>query len=66
MYDIRNMAKKLITKILIGFRLDPRLKQVAVKAAQQENRSLSNYIENLILKDVEERGFLEKRIPSRK
>jgi predicted HicB family RNase H-like nuclease len=38
--------------------LDPRLKALAVEAASQENRSLSNYIENLIRKDVEARGLL--------
>jgi predicted HicB family RNase H-like nuclease len=47
-----------VTKILTGFRLDPRLKALAVEAAAQENRSLSNYIENLIRKDVEGRGLL--------
>lgn len=50
--------KKRVTKILTGFRLDPRLKALAVEAATQENRSLSNYIENLIRKDVELRGLL--------
>ena len=52
------MMKKQITKILTGFRIDPRLKDLAVEAAEQENRSLSNYIENLIRKDVEIRGLL--------
>jgi hypothetical protein len=50
--------KKKVTKILTGFRLDPRLKSLAVQAALQENRSLSNYIENLIRKDVELKGIL--------
>jgi predicted HicB family RNase H-like nuclease len=50
--------RKRVTKILTGFRLDPRLKALAVEAAAQENRSLSNYIENLIRKDVEARGLL--------
>ncbi len=50
--------KKKVTKILTGFRLDPRLKYLAVQAALQENRSLSNYIENLIRKDVEAKGIL--------
>jgi predicted HicB family RNase H-like nuclease len=50
--------KKRVTKILTGFRLDPRLKILAVEAAGQENRSLSNYIENLIRQDVEARGLL--------
>ena len=52
------MNKKRVTKILTGFRLDPRLKVLAVEAAAQENRSLSNYIENLIRQDVEARGLL--------
>jgi predicted HicB family RNase H-like nuclease len=38
--------------------LDPRLKILAVEAAGQENRSLSNYIENLIRQDVEARGLI--------
>ena len=53
--------KKRVTKILTGFRLDPRLKVLAVQAAAQENRSLSNDIENLIRKDVEARGLLVPR-----
>lgn len=52
------MNRKRVTKILTGFRLDPRLKVLAVEAAGQENRSLSNYIENLIRKDVEARELL--------
>ena len=34
------------------------MKVLAVEAAGQENRSLSNYIENLIRQDVEARGLL--------
>ena len=58
--------KKRITKILTGFRLDPRLKVLAVQAAAQENRSLSNYIENLIRKDVEARGLLVPAVNGKK
>lgn len=58
--------KKRVTKILTGFRLDPRLKVLAVQAAAQENRSLSNYIENLIRKDVEGRGLLMPRATGEK
>ena len=60
------MNRKRVTKILTGFRLDPRLKALAVEAASQENRSLSNYIENLIRKDVEARGLLLKTAPLKK
>jgi len=58
--------KKRVTKILTGFRLDPRLKVLALQAASQENRSLSNYIENLIRKDVEARGLMIPPVPSKK
>jgi predicted HicB family RNase H-like nuclease len=57
--------KKRVTKILTGFRLDPRLKVLALEAATQENRSLSNYIENLIRKDVVARGLLEPASPKK-
>jgi hypothetical protein len=58
--------RKRVTKILTGFRLDPRLKLLAVEAAGQENRSLSNYIENLIRKDVEARGLLLPEVSRKK
>ena len=45
-------TKKPNPKILTGFRLDSELKALAVQSAISENRSLSNYIESLIRKDV--------------
>lgn len=57
--------KKRVTKILTGFRLDPRLKVLALEAATQENRSLSNYIENLIRQDVVARGLLVPASPKK-
>jgi hypothetical protein len=51
---------KKITKILTGFRLDPSLKALAQKAAAQEYRSLSNYLEMLIRQDVQARGLLNR------
>ena len=51
--------KKQITKTLTGFRIDPRLKELAVEAVGQEHRSLSNFIENLIRRDVENKGLLQ-------
>ena len=45
-------TKKSNPKILTGFRLDSELKALAVQSAISENRSLSNYIESLIQKDV--------------
>jgi predicted HicB family RNase H-like nuclease len=50
--------KKKVTKILTGFRIDPRVKALAMKAAAQENRSLSNYIEQLIRNDLVTRGLI--------
>lgn len=60
------MNRKRVTKILTGFRLDPGLKVLAVEAAAQENRSLSNYIENLIRRDVEARGLLLPTVNGKK
>ena len=48
--------KKSETKILTGFRIHPEIKALAVVAAVQENRSFSNYLENLIRKDLESRN----------
>ena len=55
--------RKTETKILTGFRLHPELKTLATEAAIQENRSFSNYLENLIRMDLESRGILESRKP---
>ena len=40
----------------IDIRISPELKQQLQKAAAAENRTVSNYIENLIQKDIKERG----------
>lgn len=48
--------RKAGTKILTGFRIHPELKALAVEAAIQENRSFSNYLENLIRIDIESRS----------
>ena len=55
--------RKTETKILTGFRLLPELKTLATEAAIQENRSFSNYLENLIRMDLESRGLVESRKP---
>jgi predicted HicB family RNase H-like nuclease len=54
------VKKKSETKILTGFRIHPEIKALAVEAALQENRSFSNYLENLIRKDIESRSLLPK------
>ena len=55
------IRRKTETKILTGFRLHPELKTLATEAAVQENRSFSNYLENLIRMDLESRGLLKSR-----
>jgi hypothetical protein len=56
---------KTETKILTGFRLHPSIKNLATEAAVQENRSFSNYLENLILKDLEARNLILSRKPKK-
>jgi len=54
------VKRKSETKILTGFRIHPEIKALAVEAALQENRSFSNYLENLIRKDIESKSLLPK------
>ena len=53
--------KKSETKILTGFRIHPEIKALAVVAAVQENRSFSNYLENLIRKDIDSKNLVSKK-----
>ena len=53
--------RKPETKILTGFRIHPQIKAMATEAAEQDNRSFSNYLENLIKKDVESRNLIPKK-----
>lgn len=48
------MAKKELKTDSIYMKVTPTLKEQAQKRADEEGRSLSNYIEMLILKDVKE------------
>lgn len=50
-------TKKSGTKILTGFRIHPEIKALAVLAALQENRSFSNYLENLIRVDIHSKNL---------
>ena len=40
----------------IDIRISPELKQQLQQAADRENRTVSNYIVNLILKDLNQKG----------
>ena len=53
-------TKKSGTKILTGFRIHPEIKALAIRAAVQENRSFSNYLENLIRMDINSKNLVPK------
>jgi hypothetical protein len=55
------VKKKSETKILTGFRIHPGIKELAMVAAVQENRSFSNYLENLIRKDINSKNLVSKK-----
>jgi hypothetical protein len=57
--------RKAETKILTGFRIHPEIKALAIEAATVENRSFSNHLENLIIKDLTSRNLLQAKKPSR-
>lgn len=41
----------------LSFKVDPRLKKALEKLAQQENRSLSNYVITLLMNHLQEHGI---------
>lgn len=51
------MNPKKVPKILTGIRLTAQLKTAGQIAARKENRSFSNYMENLLLRDLIARGL---------
>jgi len=59
------IKRKAETKILTGFRIHIELKELAVEAATMENRSFSNYLENLIRKDLASKNLLPAKTSAR-
>ena len=59
------IKRKAETKILTGFRIHPNIKTMAVEAASVENRSFSNYLENLIIQDLAGKNLLPAKKPVR-
>ena len=47
-----------VPKIVLTFRIDPRVKDAAKKAAGEAKLSLSRYVENLIRLDLWRKGLL--------
>jgi hypothetical protein len=58
------IKRKAETKILTGFRIHPQIKALAIEAASVENRSFSNYLENLIHQDLCSKKLLPVKKPS--
>lgn len=59
------IKRKAETKILTGFRIHPEIKALAIEAATVENRSFSNYLENLIRKDLSSKNLLPAKKTSK-
>ncbi len=59
------IKRKAETKILTGFRIHPEIKALAIEAATVENRSFSNYLENLIRKDLSSKNLLPAKKSSK-
>jgi len=59
------IKRKAETKILTGFRIHPAIKALAIEAATVENRSFSNYLENLIHRDLVSKNLISGRKPTR-
>jgi predicted HicB family RNase H-like nuclease len=46
------------SKIVFTFRIDPRIKEAAKRAAAEARTTLSKYVQNLIRLDLWRKGFL--------
>jgi len=57
------IKRKAVTKILTGFRIHPEIKAIAIESASFENRSFSNYLENLIHRDLAGKNLLPAKKP---
>lgn len=40
----------------INIRIEPEVKEQLTRLAEEENRTVTNYIENLILREIKKRG----------
>jgi|GEM_PF-4627953 uncharacterized protein (DUF1778 family) len=47
----------------INVRVKPEIKRLAEELAERENRTLSNWVESLILREAEKAGIRPKRAP---
>ncbi len=48
-----------VSKVVFTFRIDPRIKEAAKKAALEARLTLSRYVEDLIRLDLWRKGLLE-------
>ena len=55
------MYKRGMAKIMIGFKVDPEFKNFLKRLADEENRSLSNFIINAILTYIKEHKNVDYR-----
>ena len=43
-------------KVSLSFKVEPEFKEALERLARQENRSLSNYVQTVLLKHLQEKG----------
>lgn len=54
------MAEKRLKTAQVNLRLDPELKALADKAAADDQRSLTSFVEKLLTDFLKKNGYLEK------
>ncbi len=52
--------------MVLSFKIDAELKKTLQELADKENRTLSNYIVNLLIRHTEEKGIDYKKTPPKK
>lgn len=54
------MAVKRLKTAQVNLRIDPELKELADRAARDDNRSLTSLVEKLLTDFLKKNGYLEK------
>ncbi|MDX8499865.1 hypothetical protein RFM99_15710 [Mesorhizobium sp. VK4C] len=60
MFNIVQQGAKMVRATSIGIRLSEEVKAALDKAAKADRRTISAYVELLIIADLEAKGFLPK------
>ena len=57
LHIFKNFILRSMRKVIISFQIDERIKTALQKLAEEETRSLSNYVVTIFIKHLQEHGI---------